>query len=82
MNSTAKKISADELSILKILIGEEKITADLSDGREVSIPIAWFPSLRNATKEQLKKFEISPSGYGVHWPEVDEDISIKAFVGI
>lgn len=78
MNQTAKKI--EELSILDIEITEDFLTAKISDGRSVSIPIAWFPRLVDAEASQLSNYEISPSGYGVHWPDVDEDISIKAFV--
>ena len=80
MNQTAKKTNMGELSILKISVGEKKITAEISDGRTVSIPIAWFPRLIGGTKEQLGNFEISPAGYGIHWPDLDEDISIKSFI--
>jgi len=52
----------------------------MSDGREVTIPIAWFSRLALATKKELHNFEISPSGYGIHWPDLDEDISVKAFL--
>ncbi|MBI4041863.1 MAG: DUF2442 domain-containing protein [Deltaproteobacteria bacterium] len=67
-------------SITSVRVGENTVTAVMSDGREVSIPVAWFPRLANATKKQLKNFEISPSGYGIHWPDIDEDISVKAFL--
>lgn len=66
--------------IIDLRIGEDVITAVMSDGREVSIPIAWFSRLANATKKQLEQFEISPGGYGIHWPTIDEDISVKAFL--
>ena len=78
MNQTAKKI--EELSIVSLAVDEDSLTATISDGRRVSIPVAWFPRLENASLDQLKNFEISPSGYGIHWPDVDEDISIKAFI--
>ncbi len=78
MNQPAKKI--DELSILDIEITEDFLTAKISDGRSVSIPIAWFPRLVSAQGSQVANYEISPSGYGVHWPDLDEDISIKAFI--
>ena len=80
MGQKAKHIHIDELSILNISIADDKMTAEFSDGRVVSIPMAWFPRLVKASQQQQQKFEISPSGYGIHWPEVDEDISIKSFV--
>ncbi len=67
-------------AIIGLEIGEDVVTAKLSDGRTISIPVAWFQRLEQANKKQLLNYEISPSGYGVHWPELDEDISIKAFV--
>lgn len=78
MNQTAKTLA--ELSILGIKITEDFLTAQISDGREVSIPIAWFPRLMGAKPDQLARYEISPSGYGIHWPDLDEDISIKTFI--
>lgn len=80
MNSTARNISIDELAIINLKIEEDVLTAEISDGRVVSIPIAWFSRLQNAEKKDLENFEISPSGYGIHWPTLDEDISIKCFI--
>ena len=82
MSEASALTSPEELSILEFSIDEDFLTAKISDGRIVSIPIAWFPRLRKASKEQLQNFEISPANYGIHWPEVDEDISVKAFVNI
>ena len=83
MGEIAYKISnPNELSILKLSVTTDMITANLSDGRIISIPVAWFARLRTATLDQLKNFEISPSGYGIHWPDVDEDISVRAFLGV
>lgn len=79
MSLPAKK-TKDYPAIVKLKIGKDTITAVLSDGREVSIPVAWFARLANATKKQLSNYRISPAGYGIHWPEIDEDISIKAFL--
>ena len=79
MNSTAKKIK-NYPAIINLKVDKNSLSADMSDGRSVSIPIAWFPRLSQATQKELKYFEISPSGYGIHWPELDEDISVKAFL--
>ena len=62
-----------------------KITADdlvvgLSDGRVVSIPLAWFPRLLHATVTQRKKWEILGDGEGIHWPLIDEDISVSGLL--
>lgn len=65
---------------MDVHIGKDKVIAVMSDGREVSVPTAWFERLANATQKQLQNFVISPGGYGIHWPDIDEDISIKAFL--
>ena len=75
-----KIVSIDELSIIKLKVENDMLVATISDGRIVSIPVVWFPRLRGASQEKLNHFEISPSGYGIHWPEIDEEISIKAFL--
>ena len=49
----------------------------LEDGRELSIPLEWFPRLRKATEEQLNKWRLIGKGEGIHWDEIDEDISVE-----
>jgi len=70
----------DYPEITSLTCQKELITATLSDGRLVSIPTVWFKRLRDATLAQLSNFEILPDGYGIHWPDIDEDISVKAFL--
>ncbi len=79
MSLAVKKVN-NLPAIIQVSVSDDKISANMSDGREVSIPIAWFSRLMNATTAQRTKFEISPGGYGIHWPDLDEDISIKAFL--
>ncbi len=67
-------------AIMNVKIAKDKVMAILSDGREVAVPTAWFTRLANATIKQLENFTISAGGYGIHWPDLDEDISIKAFL--
>lgn len=81
MKQMAKKISNNELSIKSIRVDSDKITAEISDGRSVAIPTLWFPKLSKASQKELSNYKISPAGYGIHWPDLDEDISIKSFVG-
>jgi hypothetical protein len=79
MNTAAKKIKNNP-AIIQVTVNDDKITAALSDGREISIPVAWFPRLVSATPAQRAKIEISPAGYGIHWPDVDEDISVTSLL--
>ena len=74
------KPTFDTLSILSVSFPEGKIQVDLSDGRSIAVPITWFSKLNSASKTEVNEFEISPGGYGIHWPKLDEDISIKAFI--
>jgi hypothetical protein len=54
----------------------------LSDGREVAAPLEWFPRLRDATPEQLARWELIGRGQGIHWPDLDEDVSVRRLLGL
>ncbi len=62
---------------IKIAFENSKMIVFLEDGRELSIPLEWFPRLRKATDEQLNKWRLIGKGEGIHWEEIDEDISIE-----
>jgi hypothetical protein len=64
-----------ELRIKEIEITEDTITAHLTDGRTISVPLVWSWRLTEATPEQRANYEIMGDGHGVHWPDIDEDIS-------
>ena len=53
---------------------------DLDDGRSLGVPLAWFPRLMRASAEQRKNYQISYSGNGLHWEDLDEDISVEALL--
>ena len=53
----------------------------LSDRRELSPPLAWFPRLRDATPAQRQTWEVFGHGHGIHWPDLDEDIPVRALMG-
>ncbi len=63
-----------------VSVTEELITFSLVDGRVVSIPLAWSWRLSEATPAQRNNFEIIGDGYGVHWPDVDEDLSVEGML--
>ncbi len=60
------------------IIDRNGIWARISDGREITIPTVWFKRLSEASEEKLNQFELTP--FGIHWEELDEDISINAFI--
>jgi hypothetical protein len=68
-------VVSSEPLIVDVEVTDELITARLADGRTISVPLAWSWRLSNATPEQRQHFEIIGTGQGVHWPDVDEDIS-------
>jgi len=67
-------------SILDVDFSKDLMTVSLSDGRILSIPLAWYPRLAAAKLKQLKHYEITPSGYGIHWSDLDEDLSVYGFL--
>ena len=58
----------------------EMMHVALTDGRLISVPIIWFPLLQAATSEQRKKYEIGGGGTSLHWPEIDEDLSVAGLL--
>lgn len=59
---------------------EDMMTLRLADGRELSVPLEWFPRLRKANHKQLGKWELIGKGIGIHWKELDEDISVEGLL--
>ena len=69
-----------EVQIQDIRVTEDTITAYLTDGRTISVPLAWSWRLSEATPEQRENSEIVGDGEGVHWPDIDEDISAEGML--
>ena len=59
---------------------QDEIIVSLSDGRVLSVPIAWFPRLAHAEPHQLSQYELLGDGDGIHWPTVDEDVSVAGLL--
>jgi hypothetical protein len=78
MNTAAHK--PPEPRIKSILVTDDRIVADLMDGRTIAVPLAWSWRLSEATPEQRAKYEIIGDGHGVRWPELDEDISAEGML--
>jgi hypothetical protein len=59
---------------------EDTMAVDLMDGRTIIVPLAWYPKLLDATSEQRGNWRISGAGYGIHWPDLDEDLSTEGLL--
>ena len=70
----------NEPRISTIDVTDDEIIATLVDGRRISVPLAWSWRLSDATVEQRKHYELIGSGEGIHWPDIDEDISAKGML--
>lgn len=71
--------AADE-RVADVRFDEDRMIVDLMDGRTIAVPLAWYPRLFNATPEQRAKWERSGAGYGLHWEELDEDLSTEGML--
>ena len=78
MNTVAIEYETPRLVSLRVT--EDTIVADLSDGRSVSVPLAWSWRLSEATPAQRNNYELIASGQGAHWPDIDEDISVAGML--
>jgi len=68
------------LRIVEVAIDEHRLTVHLADGRTVSAPLAWYPRLLHASPEERDKWELSGGGFGIHWPDLDEDLSAEGLL--
>ena len=64
----------------KAKITRDTLQVDLSDGRTISVPLAWFPRLQKATAEERNNWRLIGKGQGIHWSDIDEDISIEGLL--
>jgi len=58
-----------------VRVTEDVLSVDLIDGRTIIVPLAWYPRLLHATPEQRANWQVAGAGFGIHWPDVDEDLS-------
>ena len=72
-------INSDE-RVAEVSFDTERLIVDLMDGRTIAVPLAWYPRLLDATPEQRSDWEIAGGGYGIHWPQIDEDLSVEGLL--
>ena len=72
-------LNADE-RVDAVAFSDDSLIVGLKDGRQISVPIEWFPRLAGATAAELSNWEICGGGYGIHWPALDEDLSTEGLL--
>lgn len=77
------RISAVEIELPRatsVKVTKDTLTVDLSDGRTMSVPLAWYPRLLHATAEERNNWRLIAKGHGIHWEGIDEDISVEGLL--
>jgi Protein of unknown function (DUF2442) len=77
MPISAIKVDA---TAVDVMVSDERLTVILADGRELSTPLAWFPRVLEATDPQRRNWRFIGRGRGIHWPEIDEDVSVASLL--
>ena len=72
-------LGADE-RVADVELTEDILSVSLADGRTISVPLAWYPRLLAATPAQRANWQVAGGGYGIHWPDVDEDLNTEGLL--
>jgi hypothetical protein len=81
MNGTASVVVTLSLPrITGVSVTDDTLAVDLEDGRSVSVPIGWYPRLANGTAVERANVQIAGAGFGLHWPDLDEDIGVEGIL--
>lgn len=78
MNILAVEIEIPD--VVDVNITEDTLTVDLSDGRTISVPLGWYPRLEHASRDERKNWRLIGKGQGIHWADIDEDISVEGLL--
>jgi hypothetical protein len=73
-------VSVQEPRAQRVTVTEDSVVVDLRDGRTVSAPLVWYPRLLHGTPEERDNWRLIGSGEGIHWPDLDEDLSIDSLI--
>lgn len=68
------------IRVRSVAVTDAELVVGLMDGRRIAVPLAWYPRLLGAMPEQRARWEIAGGGYGVHWPDLDEDLSTEGLL--
>lgn len=77
MNSSSPSVDPRAIDVAT---DDDNLTVDLADGRRLSVPLAWFPRLLHASPNQRQNWRLLGDGQGIHWPDIDEDLSVSGLL--
>ena len=80
MNGMTSVVTLTSSRVVNVTVTDDTLSVDLEDGRTIAIPIVWYPRLAYGTPEERTNFQISGAGYGIHWPDLDEDIGVEGLM--
>jgi hypothetical protein len=69
-----------DATAIDVAVKDDRLVVILADGRELAAPLTWFPRLLDATEEQRRNWRLVGRGHGIHWPNIDEDISVASLL--
>lgn len=69
-----------DATALDVTVTDDRLVVTLADGRELSAPLTWFPRLLDASQEQRRNWRLIGRGQGIHWPDIDEDVSVASLL--
>ena len=75
-----EKVNSGDIRVRDVSMDEDRLTVELMDGRAISAPWTWYPRLADATPAQRARWEVAGGGYGLHWPDVGEDLSTEGLL--
>ena len=78
MTTSATEVIVPNAEVVSVT--EDTLTADLADGRTISVPLAWYPRLVHATQQERDNWKLIGGGQGIHWPDLDEDLSVEGLI--
>ena len=73
-------VDVQSITVQDVEVSEDTLTVDLSDGRSLSVPLAWYPRLFYGTSKERQNWRLIGRGVGVHWPDLDEDLSAEGLL--
>ena len=81
MNGTPSAVVTLTLPrVVSVMVTDDTLSVDLEDGRTIAVPIGWYPRLAHGTAAERVNVQISSAGYGLHWPELDEDVGVEGLL--